>query len=95
MHNDDLKLILDTQFSAVRATIMAEAEVQNLKIDTIVEHQKWQNGQLQDHHKSIDELEKSDSGRMAVKKTLGKYFVRGCAIIAAAGTIITVLLAFK
>lgn len=93
MRNDDLKLILDTQFSAVRATIMAEAEVQNLKIDVIVKHQEWQNNKLGKHGKAIVDLEKYDSNREAVRKMLGKSFVRGCAIIGVGGTIIATILA--
>ncbi len=93
MRNDDLKLILDTQFSAVRATIMAESEVQNIKIDAIVDHQVWQNDKLSKHGKQIVDLEKYDSNRDAVKKALGKSIVWSCAIIGAAGTIIVTILA--
>jgi len=93
MRNDDLKLILDTQFTAVRATITAEAEIQNLKIDAIRNHQVWQNGKLQEHDSKIIDLEKYDSNRDAIKNAFRKQFVRGCAIIAAAGTIITAIFA--
>ncbi len=90
--DDDLKLLLDTQFTSVRATITAESELQNLKIDTIVEHQKKQNDKLITHDEKIIELERYDSNRDAVKKAKAKTFVRVCAIVAAAGTIITTFL---
>ncbi len=91
MRNDDLKLILDTQFSAVRATIMAESEIQNLKIDAIINHQEWQNDKLGKHDEKIIDLEKYASNRDAVKKALGKSFVVGCSILGAAGTIVGIL----
>ena len=93
MRNDDLKLILDTQFSSVRATIIAEAEIQNIKIDAIVKHQVWQNNKLSKHSEQIVDLEKYDSNRDAVKKALGRSIVRGCLIIGAAGTVIVTILA--
>ena len=95
MRNEDLKLILDTQFSAVRATIMAESEVQNTKIDAIVKHQRIQNGKLEKHHLAIDDLERCNSSRMAVGKFKGRAFVIGCSILATAGTVITILLSIR
>ena len=47
MKNEELKLVLDTQFTAVRAMIQANADVQNERLDIIVEQGKIRNHRLE------------------------------------------------
>ena len=68
MRNEDLKLLLDAQFTAVRATMQSETNRIDLKLDHVIEHQQWQNGKLNEHGEDIVELKTNDSNRAAIKK---------------------------
>jgi hypothetical protein len=55
MKNEDLKVILDSQFSAVRAIIDANSYVHESQLKEIVEQNKVRNGridELEDHAKN-------------------------------------------
>ena len=60
MKNEELKMILNSQFTAVRALVEARADAQDAQLKEIREHQKWQNGKLERHDKCIDELKEKE-----------------------------------
>jgi len=60
MKNEDIKLILDTQFTAVRATMLAVEDGMNRRFDSVDEANKIRNHRLEKAEDAITDLEKAD-----------------------------------
>ena len=60
MRNEELKLLLDAQFTAVRATIKSETDGIHEKVNGITERLDRLNGSVSRHEQSIHDLEIKD-----------------------------------
>jgi Tfp pilus assembly protein FimT len=60
MKNEDIKLLLDTQFTSVRGMLMAFEENTNKRFDTVDESNKIRNKRLEKAEDKIIALEKRD-----------------------------------
>jgi len=70
MRNEDLKVILDNHFTAVRATIKSEVDRVDEKVSQVIKHQERQNSKLEKHDEKIIAIETCDGVRIG--KMVGK-----------------------
>lgn len=96
--SESYEKILHSGLKAIRHYVDANGTVINAKLDPIkstlhdlLVAEKKRNDKIEKLEDRTTGLEQSDSNRSAVKKALGRYFVVGCAILAAAGTVATII----
>ncbi len=83
--------ILHSGLKGIRHYVDASGEVTNIKLDSIIKDNKIRNDRIGKLEDKTLTLEQSDSNRIAIKKVLGKSFVIGCAILAAALTVVKLI----
>ena len=88
---DDLKQIIEENGVVIRGVIRAEIDPIKTTLHDLITAEKKRNNKIEKLEDKTTVLEQSDSNRSAVRKAVGRYFVVGCAILAAAGTIITII----